>query len=269
SKENENFKYVGTIRDISTYKKLEEMFFQAQKMDAIGRLSGSVAHDYNNYLQIILVSAQLSLLEANLSEKVKEKLNTIVDTTQSASKLTRSLLTLSRKHKFEPVMFDINDGLDKMHHMIAAVLNKDIKLELSISNEKLLTLCDPIHFEQVVINLIVNARDAMINGGKLDVKVSKEKNKILHGFKNLDNDRDLICLSIKDTGEGMDKSTLEKIFDPFFTTKPEGKGTGLGLSTVYSLLKQNNGTIEVDSEISKGTEFRIYFPEHIGEAHDL
>ncbi|MDA3885716.1 MAG: response regulator [Candidatus Delongbacteria bacterium] len=264
SKEDENYKYVGTIRDVSTYKKLEEMFFQAQKMDAIGRLSGSVAHDYNNYLQIILVSAQLSLLEENLSNKTKEKLKNIINTTQSASKLTRSLLTLSRKHKFEPVVLDLNDTIRKMYNMITAILDENIELELISPDTTSFVLCDPIHLEQVVINLVVNAKDAMLNGGKLVVAISTVENKILRSFKDLDEGQKLICLSIKDSGTGMDKTTLEKIFDPFFTTKSESKGTGLGLSTVYNILNQNNSIIEVDSEIAKGTEFRVFFPEHSG-----
>ncbi|MDA3886648.1 MAG: response regulator [Candidatus Delongbacteria bacterium] len=264
NKEDDDLKFVGTIRDISTYKKLEDMFFQAQKMDAIGRLSGSVAHDYNNYLQIILVSAQLSLLEENLSNKTKERLNSIIGTTQSASKLTRSLLTLSRKHKFEPILLDLNDTLRKMYNMISAVIDENIEFELLIPDNASLVLCDPIHLEQVVINLVVNAKDAMLNGGKLKVEVSTVDNKILRSFKNLDEGNKLICLSIKDSGTGMDKSTLEKIFDPFFTTKSESKGTGLGLSTVYNILNQNNSVIEVDSEISIGTEFKVFFPEHSG-----
>ena len=264
SNESKDYKYVGTIRDISTYKKLEEMLFQAQKMDAIGRLSGSIAHDYNNYLQVILVSAQLSLLENDLPEKAKERLNSIIETTQNASKLTRSLLTLSRKHKFEPIVFDINDALNKMYNIITAILDENIKFELTVPDEKHLLLCDPIHFEQVVINLIVNANDAMEEGGILVISISIVQSKILRSFKNLEDDQNLICLSVKDTGEGMDESTLEKIFDPFFTTKSESKGTGLGLSTVYNILNQNNGVIEVDYKISEGTEFKIYFPEHIG-----
>ncbi|MBN2789878.1 MAG: response regulator [Candidatus Delongbacteria bacterium] len=261
---SQNYKYVGTIRDISTYKKLEEMFFQAQKMDAIGKLSGSVAHDYNNYLQIILVSAQLSLLDGQLSEKTKERLKNIIDTTQSASKLTRSLLTLSRKHKFEPVVTDLNENINKMKNMIKAVLDERIQLELVFTNDKALVLCDPIHFEQVVINMVVNARDAMPNGGMLKLEISREKHKIYGDLKNLKNNQQLICLSIVDSGTGMDKSTIEKIFDPFFTTKSESKGTGLGLSTVFNILEQNNGVIEVESEIDKGSAFKIYFPEHVG-----
>ncbi len=262
---NESGKIVQVIhlsRDITERKKLQEQYLQAQKMESVGRLVGGVAHDFNNLLSIIIGYSELVILEFSGNSLEKEKVKAIYQAGKKAAGLTRQLLAFSRKQVMEMKSVDINIIIDNLAKMIGRMIGEDVKLILhnksSVGNIK----ADPTQLEQILINLSVNAKDAMPNGGSLIFETT---------IVTLDADYDLqipgiasgsyVLLTVTDTGVGMTKSVQKNIFEPFFTTKGKGRGTGLGLSTIYGIVKQHNGHIYVYSEPEKGTVFKIYFPQ--------
>ncbi|MCX5812299.1 MAG: PAS domain S-box protein [Proteobacteria bacterium] len=252
----------GIAIDITDRKQLEEQLFHAQKMESIGTLAGGIAHDFNNLLTTILGNAQLSLMKANLDDQVKVYLNRITEAGESAAQLTQNLLTFSRKQIIKPVTLDLNKIVDKIVRMALRTIGDNIELETVLKDADLKTVADESQIEQVLMNLIVNARDAMPEGGKLTIETDFIE--LDEEFTNLyasggDPGR-YIRVSVADNGTGMDKWTIERMFEPFFTTKEVGKGTGLGLSIIFGIIKKHNGYINVSSETGKGTTISVYLP---------
>ncbi len=249
------------IEDISEKKKLEEQFLQAQKMEAIGRLAGGIAHDFNNLLTVINGYSELLLKAAGSEHPWFEKIAQIKKAGERASALTSQLLAFSRKQIVQPKPLNLNHVLHDMEKILKRLIGEDIEL-LILYDKNLGTIkADPTQIEQVILNLIINARDAMLKGGKLTIELKNQ-------FINANLAREYagiskgwyVKMSVSDTGIGMDQETIKHIFEPFFSTKEKGKGTGLGLSTVYGIVKQNGGYIQVYSEVNHGTVFHVYFP---------
>jgi PAS domain S-box-containing protein len=252
---------VGIGREITERKQLEEQFRQSQKMDAIGQLSGGVAHDFNNILTVIQGNASL-LLNAQLKPEEKSECSMqIVRATERAADLTRQLLMFSRKQLMQSVNLNLNDVVGQMTKMLQRILGEDIVLQSNYAPN-----LPPIHadvgmIEQVLLNLVINARDAMPGGGQLTIGTGTEMVDEKQARQNPDAKTGLhVWLTVTDTGCGISVEILPRMFEPFFTTKEVGKGTGLGLATVYGIVKQHHGWISVASEINKGTTFRIYLP---------
>jgi signal transduction histidine kinase/CheY-like chemotaxis protein len=247
--------------NITDQKKLEEQFLQAQKMEAVGRLAGGVAHDFNNLLTVINSHSQLALLELKEWDPLREKFESIQKAGERASNLTRQLLAFSRRQVVEMKVIDLNALLQDLEKMLHRVIGEDIELTTRRHPDLGRIKADPGQIEQAIMNLVVNARDAMPTGGKLVIEttnVEVDKEYTLHhvGMKP----GRYVLLSISDTGMGIPPEVKERIFEPFFTTKEKGKGTGLGLSTVYGVVKQCGGEVWLYSELGKGTTFKLYFP---------
>ena len=252
---------IHVVRDITENKKLEQQLRQAQKMEAVGQLAGGIAHDFNNILTAILGDTYLLLMKMDGDDPLKSYIEDIRGSADKAANLTQSLLTFSRKQIMDPKPIVLNKIIKKIHKLMSRVVGEDIELITNLEGPDLTVMADGVQLEQVLINLINNARDAMPEGGVLTIGtefISLGKDFLrAHGFGS---PGDYVLLSVADTGSGMDANTLEKIFEPFFTTKEVGKGTGLGLSIVYGIIKQHNGYITCYSEPNRGTNFRIYLP---------
>ncbi|PJA27405.1 MAG: hypothetical protein CO189_07225 [candidate division Zixibacteria bacterium CG_4_9_14_3_um_filter_46_8] len=251
----------GVLRDLSERKSLEAQLRQAQKMEAIGNLAGGVAHDFNNLLAIITGHTELALMTIGSDNLLYQNIIEIQKAADRATELTRQLLAFSRVQSLKPRIIDINRAIKDLDQMLRRTIGENISLVITPSDELWKVNADQVQLEQAIINLVVNARDAMPLGGNL---VLETMNAVL-SEDDIRNLTDLIpgkyiILTIRDTGMGMTKDVLDRIFDPFFTTKEPGKGTGLGLSMVYGLIKQSNGHIEVESEPGRGSTFRIFLP---------
>ena len=259
---------VLNIRDVSERKKadeerhkLQEQLQQAMKMEAVGRLAGGVAHDFNNLLTGISGNVQLALLDMQPNDPLSDTLKEVGRAADSAASLTRQLLAFSRKQLIEPRMLDLNELISSMHKMLARLIGEDIRLHTLPGTELGVVKVDPGQFEQILVNLVVNARDAMPNGGKLVIETSNvELDEEYCRTHNYARPGRHVMLAVSDTGVGMSQHTKEHLFEPFFTTKEKGKGTGLGLATIYGTVKQAGGNIEVYSEEGQGTTFKIYLP---------
>ncbi len=252
---------VLVFRDITEKIKLEEHVRQSQKMEAVGVLAGGVAHDFNNIMTVIQVSADLAMVGIEKSDPIFQSLMDIQESAERASDLTRQLLFFSRKQPMEFKLINVNQTIDELLHMLKRLIDDNIIITALLEP----TLCpiraDQRTIEQVIINIIINAKDAMPEGGEV---ILKTKNVILSSqdCKSMSEARpgEYVCISIIDSGFGMDKETISHIFEPFFSTKKPEKGTGLGLSVVYGIVKHHNGWIDVKSEPNRGTEFHIYLP---------
>jgi PAS domain S-box-containing protein len=238
-------------RTESALKTTEEQLRQAQKMEAIGRLAGGVAHDFNNILSVILGYAEMIREEHGEDEAVRGDADEIHQAASRAANLTKQLLLFTRQQVPETSLVDLNQTLSGMHNMLERLLGEDIELETRACRLLGKVRADPAHLEQVVLNLVVNARDAMPAGGTLRLETCNAERPEQRGH---------VLLKVTDTGSGMSTATKARIFEPFFTTKDKDKGTGLGLSTVFGIVEQANGTIHVDSELGKGTTFTIALP---------
>ena len=239
---------------------LEAQLFQAQKMDAIGRLAGGIAHDFNNILMVILSEADLLREGIARGQDVAEQLDGIRGAAERAAALTRQLLTVSRRQPRHPRLVSLDTIVDDLRKMLERIIGEDIQMSTSLSSTSTTIEADPEQVAQVVLNLAVNARDAMPTGGTLLVRTAAV---VLDGAKAAGAgvpEGPYVELIVSDTGCGMDSATLSRIFEPFFTTKGVGKGTGLGLSTVFSIVRQSGGGIRVHSEPGKGATFTLYFP---------
>jgi len=241
-------------------RKTEEQLRQSQKMEGIGRLAGGIAHDFNNLLTVILSHAYI--LKASLGgEEQKNDVAQILKAAGRAANLTRQLLAFSRQQIVEPGIIDLNELIEDMDTMIRRLVGEDIKIRVKLDGNLERVRADMGHMEQVVLNLVVNARDAMPGGGFLTLETG---NLYLEDDSPPDNPDALrgpyVMVAVTDTGVGMDEATQSHLFEPFFTTKEVGRGTGLGLSTVYGIVKQNNGGIRVTSRPGQGSCFRIYLP---------
>jgi PAS domain S-box-containing protein len=251
----------GREIDITERKRLEEQLRQSQKMEAVGQLAGGVAHDFNNLLTAILGHCELLLQGLDDADPVRVEIDEIRMAGERAALLTRQLLAFSRKQVLQPVILDLSDLLDKMSKMLRRLIREDIRLVTAGRSGLWLVKADPGQMQQVILNLALNARDAMPQGGSLAIRVSNVtlEETQLRGRAPMKPGQ-YVKLSVLDTGEGMDETTRARIFEPFFTTKELGKGTGLGLSTVYGIIKQSDGFIYVESQSGKGTTFEIYLP---------
>jgi len=235
---------------------LEHQFRQAQKMEAVGQLAGGVAHDFNNLLTVIQGHAELARSEPNLTEPLNESLDQISQAAERAANLTRQLLLFSRKQILQTRQLDLNAVVSDMSRMLGRMIGEQVSLECDLSTEPLPVCADPGMLDQVLLNLAINARDAMAGGGKLRLETGWRQ------IEAADRQTDLeaapggyACLRVTDSGCGIPEENLQKIFEPFFTTKPPGKGTGLGLATVYGIVKQHGGWINVISEVGDGQDF--------------
>ena len=252
----------GFIRDITERRALEERVRQSQKLEAIGRLAGGVAHDFNNILMSIMGSADLMMMDFKPDDPAMGEATEIRESVRRGAALTRQLLAFSRRQATSPRLFELNDILGGMDTMLRRLMGPEIELVVARSPAPAPVRADPAQIEQVVLNLVVNARDAMPEGGRLTVKVEE-----IDVGENSDAIADVegragryARLSVSDTGTGIDEKTRARLFEPFFTTKEPEKGTGLGLSIVYGIVKQSGGHISVVSEPGHGATFLIYLP---------
>ncbi|MBI5777973.1 MAG: response regulator [Planctomycetes bacterium] len=240
---------------------IQKQLYQAQKMESIGGLAGGVAHDFNNILGAVKGFAELALMDIDKTNPLYEYLKHIVASTDRGANLTRQLLLFSRKSNVELQPLNLNEAVNNMLKMLARLIGENIRIETKLNPDVSIIKADAGNIEQVLMNLAVNAHDAMPQGGKItitteDITIDEEYSK----FHQESRPGNFICLSISDTGIGMDKNTVARIFEPFFTTKTAGKGTGLGLAVVYGIVKRHEGWINVYSEPGQGAIFRIYLP---------
>ena len=248
----------------------QEQLRQAQKMEAVGRLAGGVAHDFNNLLSVILSYGELLLESLDPSDPIRADIDEIHKAAMRAATLTRQLLVLSRQHVVAPKVVDLHDVLAGMQSMLQRILGEDVELVLVPPKARGRVNVDPCHVEQVILNLVVNARDAMPMGGKLTLEtenvVLDESYALNHVPAKAGRH---VMMAVSDTGTGMDRETQRRIFEPFFTTKEVGKGTGLGLSTVFGVVQQGGGNISVYSEVGKGTTFKVHLPRVDADVDEL
>ncbi len=255
--------FVVVARDVSERRHLEEQLRQSQKMEAVGRLAGGVAHDFNNMLAVINGYSHLLLQMPETPETVRQHVAQIAQAGERAASLTRQLLAFSRRQVVNPRPLDLIETVQNLRRMLDRLIGEDVRLAVECVPETGRILADPSQIEQVLMNLVVNGRDAMPQGGSITIRtrnvpagegpsVAREA---AAGW---------VALSVADSGVGMDPETVTRIFEPFFTTKPAGQGTGLGLATVYGIVCQNGGEIEVATDVGKGTTFTIYLPRLAG-----
>jgi two-component system cell cycle sensor histidine kinase/response regulator CckA len=268
SKANTKIAYFEVfVEDITERRRLERQILQSQKMDAIGRLAGGVAHDFNNLLGVILGHSEILGERIAQQSQLRKSAEAIRSAAERAAALTAQLLAFSRKQLVEPKIIEVNAALQEMAKLVRRVLSEDIELILRLRADAGRVKIDPGQFDQVVMNLVVNARDAMPNGGKLILETAKLELDETYVRQHLGaRPGTYLMLTVSDTGCGMDDATLSHIFEPFFTTKEQGKGTGLGLSTVYGIVKQAGAYIMPYSEPGEGTTMKIYFPAAEQEA---
>ena len=252
---------VVTSRDVTGRRGLEEQVRQAQKMEAVGRLAGGIAHDFNNLLMVIRGYAEIVMEEDSATPPVRKSVETIVRTTESAASLTRQLLSFSRKHVFSPQALDLNSLVNRMSEMLLGVLRDEMEFVIKLDPEACSISADPGQIEQVIMNLVVNARDAMPQGGKLTLETALIPPEAARAQRPSALPRgDYVMLAVTDTGIGMDRDTQSRIFEPFFTTKSKDEGTGLGLSVVYNIVRASGGHVRVSSEPGRGSTLQVFFP---------
>ena len=249
------------FRDVTSQKELEQQLRQSQKMEAIGQLAGGVAHDFNNILTVIHGHASLLAGGAKLTGVWARSAQQISQAAERASALTRQLLAFSRRQVMKLRSLDMNQVVNNMNDMLGRLIGESITLQISPSDQPALVQADSSMIEQVLLNLAVNARDAMPRGGQLSLRISVVELPTLHLARHPEaRSGKFVCLTATDNGSGIARENLQRVFEPFFTTKEIGKGTGLGLATVYGIIKQHQGWIDVESELGKGTTFNVFLP---------
>ncbi|MEP7189445.1 MAG: ATP-binding protein, partial [Roseiflexaceae bacterium] len=249
--------------DITDQRKLEEQFLQSQKMEAIGRLAGGIAHDFNNILVPIIGYTELGMMELSPDDKVYADLQRVREAAERAADLTRQILAFSRKQVLEMRTIDLNALVMDFQRMMQRLIGEDIEVHTFLDPALYQVKADKGQIEQVLLNLVVNARDAMLQGGKLTLETDNVylDDAYLTKYADAQASGHYVMLAVSDTGQGMDAETQQHIFEPFFTTKEQGKGTGLGLATVFGIVKQHGGNMWVYSELGKGTTFKMYLPQ--------
>ena len=252
----------GVARDITERKRLEQQLLQSQKIEAVGQLAGGIAHDFNNMLMAILTTCEFLILTTDPDDPKRQDIELIQEAGERASNLTQQILTFSRRQIQIPEVLDLNEVIDEMHKMLRRLIGENIEL-IRVSGADLDKVkADRTQIEQVVMNLVLNARDAMPQGGKLTIETKAAELDEGYAIQHLSvRPGRYVMLAVSDTGVGMDADTQSRIFEPFFTTKEEGHGTGMGLSTVFGIVEQNGGSIWTYSEVGVGTTFRIYLPQ--------
>lgn len=253
---------VVNCQDVTERKQLEAQLYHSQKMEAIGRLAGGVAHDFNNLLTIIMVTSETILYRLKDNDPLKEDVEQISRAGESAARLTRQLLAFSREQVLQPVVLDLNIVVSEMSMMLRRLIDNDISLVTGPDAESGWVKVDPGQMEQVILNLVVNARDAMQPGGTLTIETSNIYLDEHYARQHVDlTPGEYVMLTVSDDGHGMDEATRQRVFEPFFTTKERGQGTGLGLATVHGIVMQSSGHISVYSEPGLGTTVNIYLPQ--------
>jgi two-component system cell cycle sensor histidine kinase/response regulator CckA len=257
--------FVGVIRDVSERKQAEARLLQAQKMEAVGRLTAGIAHDFNNLLTAINGFAELVQLRLTPEDPLGEMVGRILHSGRRAADLVRQLMAFSRQEDFQPRVLNLNAVVSEMETMLHRIIGEDIELKTALGHDLWPVKADPTQIEQVLANLVVNARHAMPAGGRLAIKTANVTLSRRHAMPGA-TPGDYVLLSVRDSGVGMTEEVKARIFEPFFTTKEKGKGTGLGLATVYGIVHGSGGHIYVDSEPGKGTTFSVYMPRTLEEA---
>ena len=270
--------FIVSITDLSEKEALERRFMHAQRMEAVGRLTGGIAHDFNNVMTTVLGSADLLNRRYAPDAGASELIDLIRNAVKRGADLTNRLLMFSRQQPLSPIAADTAALIDDLAELMLRTVGENIELSIRHETGLLPALCDTVHFESALLNLVINAQDAMPSGGRLDI--SSWKMRVDEGGGNLGDNLaagDYVCVAVRDTGSGIARNVIEKVFDPFFTTKPVVKGSGMGLSMVYGFAKQSRGHVTIESEPGLGTEVRLYLPcaegsadavpaEHAGDA---
>ncbi|MDA8135704.1 MAG: ATP-binding protein [Desulfobacteraceae bacterium] len=261
---------IEMVDDITETLTLESRLRQAQKLESVGRLAGGVAHDFNNMLSVILGHTELAMADMDPAQPIFSTLQEIQKAAERSADLTRQLLAFARKQTVAPRILNLNKTVEGMLRMLRRLIGEDIDLAWLPGKNQWPVKLDPSQIDQILVNLCINARDAIMGVGKVTIEMGNE---------TLDQDYcddhpgfipgDFVLMAVSDNGHGMDKDILDNIFEPFFTTKETGRGTGLGLATVYGIVKQNNGFINVYSEPGHGTTFKIYLPRHAVKLEQL
>jgi PAS domain S-box-containing protein len=260
----------GIARDVTERKQLEEQLRQSQKMEAIGQLAGGVAHDFNNLLTAINGYSSLALQRLEDGHPIRSYLEEVKKAGDRATNLTRQLLAFGRKQILQPLAINLNGVVADMNKMLRHLIGEDIVLTAKLDAGVGKVMADPGQIEQVLVNLIVNARDAMPRGGNLTIETRNVELDEQYGSKHVGvAPGKYVLLAVSDTGEGMSEEVRQRVFEPFFTTKEKGKGTGLGLSTVYGIVKQSGGNVWIYSEPGRGTTFKVYLPQAESETREL
>ncbi|MBW2734195.1 MAG: response regulator [Deltaproteobacteria bacterium] len=249
--------------DVTKERNLHEQLQQAQKLESVGRLASGIAHDFNNLLTGIFGNVSLARINSRRPDQLEEALAEIERAAQGAADLAARLLAFSRKEGYSPRVLDLNRLLTGAHRIIGRVIGEDVEVVLTRDSAISSVHADPVQMEQILLNLAVNARDAMPDGGTLTISTTQER--ITASQSAPVRAGEYVVLAVTDTGRGMDETTRQRIFEPFFTTKEQGRGTGLGLSTVYAIVQEHQGFIQVESSPEQGTHFTIHFPAVVGE----